>query len=289
MTAMVITMLESLITPFTDYAFMSRALTACVILAIGGAPLGVFLNLRRMALVGDAMSHAILPGVGLAFAAFGLALLPLTIGGLITGVMIALLAVMLTRYTNLKEDASFTLLYLLSIAAGVTLISLNGNNVDLMHLLFGDILALDNPALHLIAVTACITLLALAVFYRGLVIDCFDPDFARATQGRANHAGIIFFILLVINLVTAFQALGTLMALGLMILPALIARFWVRTLDAMIGLSIAIALIAAPVGLLLSYYQDLPAGPAVVLVLGTTGLFSAVLGRCGSILRHFRP
>lgn len=284
-----ITMLESVITPFTDYAFMGRAFTACIILAIGGAPLGVFLTLRRMTLVGDAMSHAILPGVGLAFAAFGLALIPLTIGGLITGVAIALLAVLLTRYTSLKEDASFTLLYLLSIAGGVTLISLNGNNVDLMHLLFGDILALDNPALHLIAVTACITLLTLAVFYRGLVIDCFDPDFARATQGRANYAGMIFFVLLVINLVTAFQALGTLMALGLMILPALVARFWVRTLDAMISLSIAIALIAAPIGLLLSYHADLPAGPALVLVLGASGLFSAVFGRCGSVLRHFRP
>jgi zinc/manganese transport system permease protein len=280
-------MLDVLVAPFTDYAFMRRALAACIIMAFGGAPLGVFLTLRRMTLVGDAMSHAILPGVGLAFAVFGLSLIPLTIGGLLTGAAIALLAVLLTRYTSLKEDASFTLLYLISIAGGVTLISMNGSNVDLMHLLFGDILALDNPALLLIAGTACLTLFVLAWCYRGLIIDCFDPDYARATQRRGNQAGLIFFILLVINLVAAFQALGTLMALGLMILPALVARFWARTLDGIMALSILLALVAAPTGLLVSYYADLPAGPALVLTLGLAGLVSAITGRYGSVRAQF--
>src|SRR5215475_7077578 len=101
--------------PFMDYGFMRRALVACVALAIGGAPLGVFLVLRRMALVGDAMSHAILPGVSLAFLCFGLSLWPMTLGGLLAGLLVALAAGAVTRFTPLKEDASFTGSYLLSL------------------------------------------------------------------------------------------------------------------------------------------------------------------------------
>ena len=107
------TLPELITDPFTQFAFMRRALAACIILAIGGTPLGVFMTLRRMTLVGDAMSHAILPGVALAFVTSGLALIPMTLGGLAAGAFVALFAVFLTRFTRLKEDASFTMLYLL--------------------------------------------------------------------------------------------------------------------------------------------------------------------------------
>ncbi|NDE90014.1 MAG: metal ABC transporter permease, partial [Alphaproteobacteria bacterium] len=140
---------DAIIAPFTDYAFMRRALIACMALALGGTPLGTFMALRRMALVGDAMSHAILPGVSIAFVFFGLAIWPMTFGGLAAGIIVSLAAVLLTRVTQLKEDASFTLSYLLSIATGVVILSLKGNNVDLLHLLFGNILAIDNDALTL--------------------------------------------------------------------------------------------------------------------------------------------
>lgn len=262
---------------------MRRALAACVIMAIGGTPLGVFLTLRRMALVGDAMSHAILPGVALAFLAFGLSLVPMTMGGLITGVLVALLAFGLTRFTEMKEDASFTMFFLLSLALGVVLISAKGSNVDLLHMLFGNILAMDRPSLLLMATVACVTLLTLAGFYRGLVIECFDPDFAKSSVRRRSFGSVTFFVLLVINLVSAFQALGTLMALGLMILPALAARFWSRDLDAIIPLSIAFAVGASVFGLLLSYHAKLPAGPAVVLTAGCLTLLSALVGRHGSV------
>ena len=161
---------------------MRRALAACAVLSLGSTPLGVFMTLRRMTLVGDAMSHAILPGVALAFASFGLALLPMTFGGLVAGVTVALLVVFLTRYTQLKEDASFTMLYLLCLASGVVIISLKGSNVDLLHMLFGNILAIDNAALKLISCVSCITIFILAIFYRGLIIECFDADFASATH-----------------------------------------------------------------------------------------------------------
>jgi zinc/manganese transport system permease protein len=178
------------------------------------------------------------------------------------------------------------MLYLISLAGGVTIISLKGSSVDLLHLLFGNILAIDNDVLLLIAAVTSVTLLVMAVFYRGLVIECFDPDFARATRRGGAWAGPIFFVLLVINLIAAFQALGTLMALGLMILPAIAARFWTRTIDIAIPVSTGFALIASFAGLLLSYYHKIPSGPAVILVAGGIALASVIIGPCGSVYAY---
>jgi len=280
--------IDLFIDPFADFAFMRRALAACVILSVGGTPLGVFMTLRRMTLMGDALSHALLPGIAVAFAIAGLSIVPLAIGGLAAGVLVALAALFLTRFTFLKEDASFTIFYLLSLAAGVALISLNGSNVDLFHLLFGNILAVDNAALLLMAGVGCVTLLTLAGFYRSLVIDSFDPSFAQSPQRRRLPVAAIFFLLLVINLVAAFQALGTLMALGLMILPALAARFWTKDIDAVLPLSMLFALAASVAGLLISYYSKIPTGPAIVLTAGGFALLSALIGAVGSIAAYMK-
>lgn len=276
---------DALIAPFTDHGFMARALAACVILSCGCAPLGVFLTLRRMALMGDAMAHAILPGVSLVFLLSGMALFPLTVGGLITGVLIALFAVYLTRKTQLKEDSSFALLYLLSIASGTMIINVSGTSVDLTHLLFGDILAIDHEALTLMTVVAIISLGGLAVFYRNFVLDGFDPEFASTVERGLPWGKMAYFALLAINLVAAFQALGTLMALGLMILPALTARFWTANIDHAIPASIGFAMLSAPIGLLLAWHFHLPAGASVVMAGGVIALLSAIFGRYGSILR----
>jgi zinc/manganese transport system permease protein len=271
------------IAPFETYSFMRRALAACWILTISGVPLGVFLNLRRMALLGDAMSHAILPGVAIAFAVSGLAIWPMTLAALTAGIVVAFTAFTLTRVTQLKEDSSFTLIYLLSIAGGVTIISTSGSGVDLLHILFGNILAIDNDAMYLAMGTACATSLGLALLYRGLVIDCFDPDFLRAALRKQSWIGQAFFVLIVVNLVAAFQILGTLMALGLMLLPAIAARFWSQRIDASIVVGMGIAAVSAYMGLVLSYHSSVPAGPAVVLVTGGFCLISVIFGRYQSV------
>ena len=279
--------LENIWAPVRDYAFMRRALAACLILSLGLPPLGIFLNLRRMTLVGDAVSHAILPGIALAFLLAGLNLWGMAAGGMATGVLVALAAIWLSRRTQLSEDAAFTLVYLISLACGILLIARTGSSIDLVHILFGNILGIDNANLGLIAGMACVTLLVLAALYRGLVIDCFDGGFFAAT-GRARLTGPLFFLLLVVNLVAAFQALGTLMALGLMILPALAAKFWSRRIDRLFPIAIGIAALSAIIGLLLSYYAQLPSGPAIVLVAGVAALGSALVGRHGSALAQRR-
>lgn len=282
------TLNELLIAPFSDYAFMRRALAASLALAIGGTPLGVFMMLRRMTLVGDALSHAILPGVAIGFLLAGLSLTAMTLGGLGAALGVGLLAVFLTRRTQLKEDAAFTLLYLLSLGIGVTLLTLRGSQVDLIHLLFGNVLAIDGNALGLIVGVSCASVLVLAVFYRRLVMEGFDPDYFGVVGGAHAVAKIsaFFFVLLMLNLVVSFQALGTLMALGLMILPALAARFWFRNIDALVPAAMGWAAVSAYGGLVLSFHAGLPSGPAIVLVAGCGALLSAFIGRVGSVFRR---
>ena len=189
---------DALIAPFTEFEFMRRALAAVIALSLGGAPIGVFLMLRRMSLVGDAMAHAILPGAAIGFLLSGLNLFAMTTGGLIAGFTVAILAGVVARTTELKEDASLATFYLVSLALGVTIVSIKGTNIDLLHVLFGNILAMDDQTLLVIAFNATITLLVLAVIYRPLVIECVDPVFLR-TVSRAGAPAHLAFLALVVD------------------------------------------------------------------------------------------
>ena len=277
----------TLIQPFIEFGFMRRALIACVALAVSATPLGVFLSLRRMSLIGDALSHAVLPGAAIGYLISGLSLVAMGVGGLIAGLAVALLSGAVSRYTPLKEDASFAGFYLGSLALGVTLVSLRGSSVDLLHVLFGSLLAVDNSALLLVGAIAAFTLLMLAVIYRPLVIDAFDPDFLRA-QGKWSAPLVhgLFLLLVVLNLVAGFQVLGTLMSVGLMMLPAASARFWSRHLAWMLAAAMTLAVAAAVIGLMLSWRFSLPAGPAVVLSAALLFFLSILAGPCGGLLRR---
>src|SRR5215468_9064901 len=249
---------QALIAPFTDFEFMRRALAAVIALSLAGAPIGVFLMLRRMSLVGDAMAHAILPGAAIGFLLSGLNLFAMTAGGLIAGFAVAILAGVVARSTSLKEDASLATFYLASLALGVTIVSIKGTNIDLLHVLFGNILAMDDPTLLMIATNATIT-----------------------------H--LVFLALVVINLVNGFQALGTLLAVGLMILPAGIARFWSRDITGMICIAVASAVISGYVGLVLSFQTRIPSGPAIILVTAALYLCSVLFGSVGGMVRQIFP
>ena len=274
---------ELLWQPFADYGFMRRALAGCLALSAGAAPLGTILLLRRMSLVGDAMSHAILPGAALGYLLFGLSLPAMTIGGLAAGLLVAMLAGVVTRYTALREDASFAGFYLISLALGVLLISLRGSNVDLLHVLFGSVLALDDPTLYLTATIAMLSMLGLALVYRPLLMECLDPGYLRlqGRMGRISHA--VFMLLLVLNLVGGFHSLGTLMAVALVVLPAASARFWLRGVGLQMALSMGIAMAGSVLGLLLSYHAGIAASAAITLGLGLLYLLSLCLGRLGSV------
>jgi zinc/manganese transport system permease protein len=280
---------DTLIAPFADFAFMRRALAGTFALALGTGPVGVFLMLRRMSLVGDAMAHAILPGAAIGFLVSGLDLFAMTTGGLIAGCVVAVLAGLVTRFTALKEDASLATFYLLSLALGVTIVSVRGTNVDLLHVLFGTVLALDDPTLLLIAGNATLTLVVLAVIYRPLVLECVDPGFLRSVSRAGAPVHLAFLALLVVNLVSGFQALGTLLAVGIMILPAAIGRFWARDITRMIAVAAASGIASGYAGLLLSFHTGVPAGPAIILVAGALYVISVLFGQVGGVVRQALP
>jgi len=282
-------MLDALLTPFTEFEFMRRALVGTIAIAVGGAPVGVFLMLRRMSLTGDAMAHAILPGAAVGYLVAGLSLPAMTAGGLVAGMIVAVLAGLVARFTDLKEDASLAAFYLLSLALGVTIVSLRGSNVDLLHVLFGTVLALDDAALVLIAAIATVTLLALALLYRPLVLECVDPTFLRSVSRAGTPTHLAFLGLVVLNLVGGFHALGTLLAVGLMMLPAAAARFWCADITLMTGAATLIGILSGYAGLLLSYHWELPAGPAVILTAGAIYVLSLTLGPQGGLVWLARP
>jgi zinc/manganese transport system permease protein len=280
---------EILITPFADYEFMRRALIGSVALALSGAPLGVFLILRRMSLAGDALSHAILPGAAVGYLVAGLSLPAMTFGGLVAGLLIAFATGLASRFTTLREDASLAAFYLVSLALGVTLVSLRGSNVDLLHVLFGSVVGLDDAALILLAGVSTLTLATLAIFYRALVLDTLDPMFLRQTSAMGEAIPFLFLALVVLNLVAGFHALGTLMAVGLIMLPAAAARLWTVRLAATLPLSAAIGAICAYAGLIYSNETGAPTGPAIILAAGIVYFISLVFGRAGGLLRLRRP
>lgn len=278
---------DAVFTPFAEFAFMRRALVATLALSLSAAPLGVFLTLRRMSLLGDALSHAVLPGVAIGFMVGGLSLTAMAAGGVVAGLVVAGLAGAVSRFTPLQEDASLAALYLVALALGVTLIARNGTQLDVLHILFGSALGVDAGGLLLVAGVASASLVALALMYRGLVLETFDPVFLSA-----HRTGVPpwlwqqgFLMLVVLNLVAGFQTLGTLMAVGLMMLPAVSARLWHATLPAQLLNASAQAALAGGAGLLLSYHLDTPSGPTIIGCAGALYAISLLIAPGGCLPR----
>ena len=280
-------LLDPLLGPFLEFAFMRRALVGCLALSLAAPPLGVFLVLRRLSLIGDALGHAILPGVALGATLGGLSLAAMSAGGIAAGLVIVLLAGLAARGTGLREDASLAGFYLVALALGVAIVSAGGTGVDLMDLLFGAVLGVDDGALLFMASVATLTLVALAVMWRPLVAETFDPGFLRHAGGGGAAWHLLFLALVVLNLVAAFHALGTLMAVGLMMLPATGARFWSGTVGGQVVAAVVTAMAASVAGLLVSFHADVPSGPAIVLAAGVLWAGGLLAGPQGSLLRRW--
>ena len=203
-----------------SYAFMRRAFVVTTVLSASVAPVGAFLVLRRLSLAGEAMAHAITPGIVIGFVTTGLSVMSLLVGGLIAGVGVAVLTAFLARRTILRSDASLASLYLIALAIGIFILSAAGSAVPLKSFLFGSILGIDDGSMILVAGVATVTLVSFAFLLRPLIVSTCDPVFFESQTKRPWLVDQGFLLLLVLNLLAAFKTLGTLMAVGLMILPA---------------------------------------------------------------------
>jgi len=279
--------ISAVLAPFAEFAFLRRALAACLALSLSYGPLGVVLVLRRMSLMGDALSHAILPGAALGFVMAGFSFAAMGLGGLIAGLVVAVLSGILTRTTPLEEDASLAALYLVALAVGVLLVANHGTRIDLLHILFGTVLAVGPFDLVIVAAITTGTLMALALVYRPLVVECFDPGFLYAVRGGGAFVHLVFLGLVIVNLVAGFYCLGALMAVGLMMAPAATARFWARRLGTQWLVSATVAFASCLSGLLLSYHARVPAGPGIVLMAGGFYLISVCFGPYDSLRARY--
>jgi zinc/manganese transport system permease protein len=230
-----------------------------------------------MGLVGDVLSHAVMPGAAIAFALAGSALAVLSVGGLFTGLAVVFLMALGTRFGAQREDASLAAFYFASIGVGVLIVSLRGTNLDLMHVLLGTVLAIDIPALVLIVGITSVIIAALALIFRPLVIQSFDPSFLRITGVSDGTYRVVFLALVVLDLVAGFQAFGTLLAGVPLLLPAAAARCWARRIGPLVSLSIGFGMAAGYAGLLVSYHLNVPSGPAIACAAALVYAVSALV------------
>ena len=264
------------------YVFMRRAFVTTTVLSASLTPVGAFLVLRRLSLAGEAMAHAITPGVVIGFVTMGLSVMSLLLGGLAAGVGVAILSALLSRKTILRSDASLASLYLIALATGIFILSAAGSAVPLKSFLFGSILGIDDASILLVAGVASVTLIAFALLLRPLIVSTCDPVFFESHSRYPWLIEQAFMLLMVLNLLAAFKTLGTLMAVGLMILPATAARHWARTITGQLTLGFVFSLASCWIGLVLSYvFAETPSGPAIVLVAGGFFAVSVVFAPFG--------
>ena len=266
---------DLIVTPFS-YEFMRRALLSAVLLGVSGGLIGCVLVLRRLALMGDALSHSLLPGVAAAWYFFGTSTTALFFGGLAAGLLTALGSALLSRMTRVKEDAAFGSLFIVFFGAGVALVSKLPSRVNLTDFLFGNVLGVSTGELRLAAAVSLLTVAVFVVFYRSVLLETFDPVFHRASGGRGGLVHMGFLTLTVLNLVAAMQTMGIVLALGLFLLPAVSAYLWCDRFMTMLLVSICIAVADSAVGILLSFHAGLASGASIVLCLGLVFVLSAL-------------
>ena len=268
---------------------LKRALVSALLVSLSGAPLGVILVLRRMSLMGDVIAHAILPGTAAGFILAGLSMPIMGIGGLIAGLIVALIAGLATRFTAMREDASLATFYLLAVAIGIMMLSLHGSAEDLEDILFGDAASVDSSALLVMGFVTSLSLILLAVIYRPLVVESFDPHFMKAVRGKGGFYHVLFMLMIVLNMVEGYRTLGTLMASGLLLIPAVAAQFWTRRLSLLMGFAVLIAALSSLFGIILASVMKIPSGPSIVLIIGVFYILSVFFGRHGSVRARYFP
>lgn len=278
---------ELFVAPFA-YEFMRRGLLCAMLLGVSGGLLGCVLILRRLALMGDALSHSLLPGIATAWLLFGTSTAALFFGGLVAGLLTTLGSALLSRLTRVKEDAAFGSLFILFFAVGVALISRLPTRVNLADFLFGNVLGVGPSDLHLAMAVSGVTVAVFIIFHRSILLETFDPVFHRAIGGRGGVVHLGFLTLTVLNLVAAMQTMGIVLALGLFLLPAVSAYLWCDRFISMLVSATAFAIAGSVVGIIVSFHAGLASGASIVLCLGVIFVVSALFSPRYGALRALR-
>jgi len=254
-------MLNWLLTPFT-YEFMQRGFIASVIIGIICSVIGCYVVIRSMAFMGDAMAHAILPGVAIAYILNG----SLTLGALVASIVIALGIGQLSKQGRLKEDTAIGILFSAFLALGILIISsIRTYAVDLSHILFGNILGVSRNDLIFTAVAGFIVLLFIFIFYKEFMIISFDQVFARSVKIPVEVYRNFMLVLMALTIVASIQTVGVVMIAAMLVTPAASAFLLSKRLPVMMSISCLIGVLSSIIGLYISYYANVASGAAIVL------------------------
>ncbi len=260
-----------------NYAFIQRAMLALIIVGGVNAVVGCFVVVRGMAFFGDAMSHAILPGIALSYTASGgIVHSNLFVGGLGAGVLSAIVIAWLTHNKELKEDSAIAIVFVTMFALGIAIVSTQTNyTADLTHILFGSINGINHGDLLTMGALSAVVLLVILLLYKEFLIVSFDLSLAHSLKLPVRFLHILLLILIAVTIVASLQAVGIALMLALLITPAATARLLVKRLHQMIVIACLFGIISGIVGFYVSYYLDIPSGACIVLTL--SALFGLVL------------
>lgn len=252
--------------PFLEFEFLRRALFQAIILSLGFSVVGLVLITRRLSLIGDTLSHAMLPGVVIAFLIAGPSFPALFVGGWLTGVVLLAAAAGLARRRSMEGDAVLALFAVFSVAVGVLIASRTRTTTEILHLLFGNILAIDAPMLAVSAVVAALTWIVFLLGYRHFFSALVDPLFFRSVARPGFFVMAALLALFSANLTVGFAGLGAMMTVGLLIVPSLAGRRLGRSPLGMVVWSSLFAVVSSVAGVLISYHAEVPSGPAIVVI-----------------------
>ena len=262
-------MIDTLLEPL-QYSFMQRSLVVAVIVGIICSVVGSYLMVQRMALLGDAISHSVLPGLAIAY----LVGANIFVGAFIAGIISTILINLIHTRSNIKEDTAMGIVFSAFFALGITLITViqKDNKIDLNHFLFGNILGVTAADVRDTLIIAIIVIFVVILFYKELLFFTFDKAGAQSVGLPVNLLSLGLMMLIGLTIIASLKAVGVVLVLSLLITPAATAYLLVNRLHQVMFLGVAIGIISSVAGMYLSYFYNLPSGPAIVLV--TSGLFA---------------
>ncbi|MBD2356065.1 metal ABC transporter permease [Tolypothrix sp. FACHB-123] len=264
--------IQALIEPL-QYGFMQRSLVIAILVGLLCAVVGSYLMVQRLALLGDAISHSVLPGLAIAFMVGA----NIFVGAFIAGVVSTMAIAVIRTRSPIKEDAAMGIVFSAFFALGITLITViqKDNKIDLNHFLFGNILGVTTDEVRDTAIIAAIVLLVIVLLYKELLFYTFDPLGAQAAGLPVNRLNFGLMLLIALTIVASMKAVGVILVLSLLITPGATAYLLVKRLNQVMILGAIIGVVSSISGMYLSYFYNLPSGPAIVLVV--SGLFVLAL------------
>ncbi|MCU0524473.1 MAG: metal ABC transporter permease [Elainella sp. Prado103] len=278
--------LDLLIEPL-QYGFMQRSLIVAVIVGVLCAVVGSYLLVRRLALLGDAISHSLLPGLAIAF----MLGINLYVGAFIAGVLSALLIAWIHTRSTIKEDAAMGIVFSAFFSIGITLITLiqKDNKIDLNHFLFGNILGVTLTEVRDVVIIAIVVLVTVVLLYKELLFFCFDTLGAQAAGLPVQWLNGGLMVLVALTVVASMKTVGVILVLSLLITPAAAAYLLVPRFHQVMILAAAIGAFSSVCGMYLSYYLNLPSGPAIVIIASTLFGLAFLVNPDSGLLSRFKP